>query len=273
MKNNKIFFILFFTVLILFSCSDVKSKKTVVVSTLFPISAFLQNLLDSTIVSVSVLERNMDPHISEISPSSFKRISESKIFVLLGSKIEFEEKNKNQFLKEAKNSITINLSRSLTKVNDPHIWISLDNLKIFSKVLYDTLFFYNIVEKENLNRNFHILNSKIDSLKESIEKIIKEKQLSTIYTDHNAFYYFGQEFNLEIKTISDNEDEISVRDLKNIFEKMSKEKIKIFFYTNRSSENYAKNFEKELKAKILYIDPIEDPIKNFEKILMFLKSL
>ncbi|MEO0236999.1 MAG: metal ABC transporter substrate-binding protein [candidate division WOR-3 bacterium] len=273
MKNKKISSILLLTLINLFSCSDLKNRNTIIISTLYPISAFYQNLLDSTIVSVSVLERNMDPHISEISPSNFKRISESKIFVFLGSKIEFEEKNKNQFLKESKNSITINLSKTLTKVNDPHIWLSLDNLKIFSKVLYDTLSFYNIVEKENLNRKFYTLNSKIDSLKESIEKIIMEKQVKIIFTDHNAFYYFAQEFNLEIKTISNNEDEISVRDLKNIYEKMSKEKFKIFFYTNKSSENYAKNFEKELKAKSLYIDPLENPLTNFEKILTFLKSL
>ncbi|MEJ5307881.1 MAG: zinc ABC transporter substrate-binding protein [candidate division WOR-3 bacterium] len=273
MKNKKIFFILLFTLINLFSCNDVKSKNTIIVSTLFPISSFFQSLLDSTIVSVSVLERNMDPHISDISPSNLKRISESKIFVLLGSKIEFEEKNKNQFLIEAKNSIAINLSKSLSKVNDPHIWISLDNLKIFAKVLYDTLSFYNIVEKENLNKKFYILNNKIDSLKESLEKIIKEKQIKIIFTDHNAFYYFGREFNIEIKTISDNEDEVSVKDLKDIYEKMSKEKLKIFFYTNKSSENYAKNFEKELNAKSLYIFPLENPLTNFENILTFLKSL
>lgn len=273
MKNNKIFFIFLLILFHIFACTDKKNINTIIVSTLFPVSVFFQELLDSTVVSESVLERNMDPHISEISPSNFKRISQSKIFVLLGSKIEFEEKNKNQFLKEAKNSITINLSKSLTKVNDPHIWLSLDNLKIFAKVLYDTLYFYNIVEKENLNKRFYILNSKIDSLKESIEKIIKEKHLNTIFTDHNAFHYFGQEFNIKIETISDNEDEISVRDLKNIYEKMSKEKFKIFFYTNKSSENYAKNFENELNTKSLYINPLENPIKNFETILTFLKSL
>lgn len=273
MRNEKIFFILILVFLYTLSCKDVKNKNTVIVSTLFPISAFFQPLLDSTMVSSSVLEKNMDPHISEISPSNFKRISESKIFVLLGSKIEFEEKNKNQFLKAAKNSIKINLSKTLTEVEDPHIWLSLNNLKIFSKILYDTLLFYNIVEKENLNKNFNILNSKIDSLKESIEQILKEKRLNIIFTDHNAFYYFGKEFNIEIKTISDNEDEVSVRDLKNIYEKMTKEKLKIFFYTNKSSENYAKNFENEFNAKSLYINPLENPLINFENILKFLKSL
>ncbi|HAF07517.1 MAG: metal ABC transporter substrate-binding protein [bacterium] len=275
MKNKiLILSILFFILLNFYSCKDTNgNKKVSVVSTIYPVKAFLESILDTSIQNSSVLDKNIDPHIAEITPSSFKKISQSKIFISLGSGIEFEEKNKNQFLIEAKNSIKIDLAKTLEEIEDPHIWISLKNLKIFSKILYDTLSNYNILDKTTLDQRIDILNRKINALEDSIKRMIKEKGIRKIFTDHNAFFYFGKEFNLELRTISDNEDEVSVKDLKNVQDEISKEMVKIFFYTNPSSENYAKNFESEIKVKSLYINPLEDPVKNFEKILTFFKNL
>ncbi len=275
MKNkNLILLIVILLLLNFFSCKDTnQNKKVSIVSTMYPVKAFLESILDTSIQNISVLDKNIDPHIADISPSSFEKISQSKIFIFLGSGIEFEEKNKNQFLNEAKNSIKIDLSKTLEEKYDPHIWISLKNLKNFSKILYDTLSYYKIVDQTTLDENIDLLNKKIDALEDSIKSVIEEKRIRKIFTDHNAFLYFGKEFNLDLKTISDNEDEVSVKDLKNVQDEILKEKIRIFFYTNPSSENYAKNFESEIKVKSLYINPLENPLTNFEKILKFFRNL
>ncbi len=267
-------FVIILLISFIFSCKNVQTKKTVVVSTISPLKEFVDLLLDTTKTSsISLLDKNSDPHTAELSPSKLVILSGADFFITLESNLEFEEKNKNQLLEYANKAIKIELGKTLKTIYDKHVWLSLDNLKIFSTILFDSFSFYRIDDKDSLKKRYERLITRLDSLKEEIKKTVSQKNVRKIFVDHNAFAYLGNEFGLEIEKLSENEDMTTIKDLTRFDKNISKENVRIFIYTNISSSNYAARFQKELKVKTLFVNPLENPLTNFEKILEFMKSL
>ncbi len=66
-----------------------------------------------------------------------KNISKANLYLSIG--LEFEDVWLDKFANQNKNMKIVDISKNISKGNDPHIWVSPNNIKIIAQNILDTL--------------------------------------------------------------------------------------------------------------------------------------
>jgi zinc transport system substrate-binding protein len=272
-----IIFILFFYTNILsltFSKEIERSKnnkeisyKNSILITVLPIKFVLNNILSKNTQDYNIeviLKGGVDHHNIDLSPNLIKKLN-SFNYILTFNSLEIEK----LLSKKIDKNKLIDLYNDNYLENDPHIWLSLKNLK---KIYLNTYnFLYNIDKnnykyyRDNLNK---VIN-KIELYNTLLLNKTKNYKGKYILTYHNEYYYFAKDYNLNIISLQYNESEISLKDIQKITDLIKQDKI-AFILTSAYYDNsvFFKLINKtNKKIKIIVCDPFnEDTINIFWKI-------
>jgi zinc transport system substrate-binding protein len=272
-----IIFILFFYINILnsvFSKEIERSKnnkeisyKNSILITVLPIKFVLNNILSKNTQDYKIeviLKSGVDHHNIDLSPNLIKKLN-SFNYILTFNSLEIEK----LLSKKIDKNKLIDLYNDNYLENDPHIWLSLKNLKKIYLSTYN--FLYNIDKnnykyyRDNLNK---VIN-KIELYNTLLLNKTKNYKGKYILTYHNEYYYFAKDYNLNIISLQYNESEISLKDIQKITNLIKQDKI-AFILTSVYYDNsvFFKLINKtNKKIKIVVCDPFnEDTINIFWKI-------
>ncbi|MGE3063668.1 MAG: metal ABC transporter substrate-binding protein [bacterium] len=270
---RKIFTCFVILLLAFTACTERESTKTIITSSIEPISFIVKFILSGKGESISLLGENQDAHSSEIKALSMKAIEKSSVIILLGSRIEFEEKSIGWITENAKNSHLVFLFDTTAPRSDPHAWISLSNLKMISDSICGILSAYDETNRSFYSANSAIYNSRVDSIEQRLKKSFAEKNIKKIFTDHTAFYYFASEMTISQTEIFDEGKEPSLSDMAEIIDSLKADSFGLLFITSTGSMKYAEVLEKEANAKIFKFNPLAPDIAGeFEKLAIFLEK-
>lgn len=245
---------------------EISYKKSILI-TVLPIKFVLNNILSKNTKDYNIeviLKGGEDHHNIDLSPNLLKKLNHFN-YILTFNSLEVEK----LLLKKINKNKLINLYKDNYFENDPHVWLSLKNLK---KIYLNTFnFLYNIDKsnhkyyKDNLNR----LIAKIELYDSLLLDKTKNYKGKYILTYHNEYYYFARDYNLNIISLQYNESEISLKDVQKITNLIKQDKI-AFILTSTYYDNsiFLKLLDKtNKKIKIIVCNPFnEDTVDIFWKI-------
>jgi zinc transport system substrate-binding protein len=245
---------------------EISCKKSILI-TVLPIKFVLNNILSKNTQDYKIeviLKGGVDHHNIDLNPNLIKKLN-SFNYILTFNSLEIEK----LLLKKIDKNKLIDLYNDNYLENDPHIWLSLKNLKKIYLSTYN--FLYNIDKnnykyyRDNLNK---VIN-KIELYNTLLLNKTKNYKGKYILTYHNEYYYFAKDYNLNIISLQYNESEISLKDIQKITNLIKQDKI-AFILTSVYYDNsvFFKLINKtNKKIKIVVCDPFnEDTINIFWKI-------
>jgi manganese/zinc/iron transport system substrate-binding protein len=202
-------FIPYILSILLCSCGDKtrnsSSKKKIVVTTGMIEDAVRMIVRDKADVE-ALLGPNSDPHMAKASKGDLRLIQSADIIIKNGLHLEgklgdaLDEYSHNTPVYNVSDGIKEEDLMETTGVHDPHIWF---NIRIWRDGI--SAIGEAIIKEDTANANYYKANllvylAQLDQLhtyvKEQIKVIPKNKRI--LITAHDAFRYFGKEYQIEV---------------------------------------------------------------------------
>jgi zinc transport system substrate-binding protein len=269
------------------------SQKITVITTLFPLYDFAQNIGQDKVEVSLLLPPGVEAHTYEPKPSDIVKINESDLFVYTGKFMEpwVEDITKgitNKNIKIVDSSFGIEMMNETEGAHeeehshehggvDPHIWLDFENNKIMVDSIAKAL-----TEKDPANADFYQKNAteyknKLAQLDNQYKTALtKCESKEIVYGGHYAFGYWGKRYGLAYESaygISP-DSEPSAQDLAKLIEKIKYEKIKYVFFEALVSPKVAETLAKETRAGLLLLNPAHNLTKeDFKKNVSFLSIM
>jgi len=259
--NSKIIFIFFIICLIILSIfftscnkkSIYNNKQINVLVSILPIKGVLYNIIKNDISKYKIeiiIDNPIDHHNIDFSSNLINKLNYSN-YVLSFNSLELEK----ELSKKIDSNKLVSLYNSNYISNDPHVWLSLKNLKNIYLNTYN--FLYNI-DKVNINYYKNNLNKTLTIIElyhNYLSNKLKKYEGKYILTYHNEYYYFARDYYLNIISYQYNETEPSLKELQNIVSLIKNEKIAFIlsapYYDNSVFNKLLNKAKKNIKIIVL----------------------
>lgn len=252
------------------SCSekqkDFKTDITISV-TIPPYADFVRKITGNKADIHVLIPAGTNVHSYEPNPVSLKHVYESDIYFRIGEIFQFENTILNKIGKENIKNI-IDCSKGVKLLNnDPHIWLSPNNVKLISKNILNTLVKFYPQHKNYFSNNYDKFAADIDSIDKKINLDLKEKKNRVILVYHPAWQYFAEHYNLEEIAIERDGKEPKANDLKNFIELARSKGVKYIFFDPHFDDSSVLAIARSADMEIDSLNPLpEDFLKNLSLI-------
>ena len=248
---------------LLFSAACKKSHPSsnydfTVVTSFYPIYIIAKNVTDG-VNGTTVI--NMTPpvtgclHDYTITAGDMTIIEKAGIFLMNGAGMEnFSE----EISKRYPDLTAKELSAGVKILEDnPHIWLSLDNMIIMTMNCSEILSEKNPSSADKYRNNARRYVALIKSLKNKMHLSLDKFKGTKIVTFHEAFPYFAEEFGLQIAAVIEREpgSEPSAKELADTIKLIKNTGIRAVFTEPQYPKTAAEIISKETGTKVFVLDP------------------
>ena len=246
------------------SCAEEANGKMGVVVTILPQADFVESIGGEEMDVTVMVPPGANPHTYEPTPSQMAALSRAKMYVKVGSGIDFELVWMEKLLAVNKDMMVIDCSQGIElqgKVSehgtlDPHIWMSPLKAKAMVQNICDGL-----IEIDPENSGYYQQNC--DSYLEKLAQLDYDirtglsgvKDLTTIVY-HPAFGYFAQEYNLTMLTIEEEGKEPRPAALARLIEQAKERDVKVIFTSPQFNPQSARVIADAIGGRVVSIDPL-----------------
>ncbi len=267
----------------------IASMKQITVSIL-PQKYFVERIAgDKYKINVMLLP-GASPETFEPSPKQLKEVEKSEIYFKIGfpfEKVFMEALNENKknikivdttkgvnFIKTAHmhNEDNEQIKYNEESGKDPHIWISLNEVKTQLKNIKEGLEEIDSESKEFYNDNYEKFIKEIDDIDTDIKNFFNNTDKKTFLIYHPALSYFARDYGLNQIAIEKDGKEPSPRNIKEIIDIAKKENIKKILVQKESSSHNAEAVAREIEGEVILIDILKENwieiIKDIKKSFM-----
>lgn len=238
-------------------------------------------------VSVSSLVKpDGDPHEFEPSPADAKSLKAADVVFVSGLGLEgwmdrliSASGYKGTPVTVSDGIKTREMNEDGKTIADPHVWNSPVNVKVWVKNIETTLASADPADKDEFKANATAYLKKLDELDRyahsKFDTIPDDRR--KILTSHDAFGYFGREYN--VKFLSplgvSTETEASAGDVAKLIEQIKAEHVKTYFFENSNDPRLVKQVAKATGAEPggeLYVESLskaKGPAPTYEKMFRY----
>ena len=239
-----------------------------------PQAFLLENIAKDKVNILTVVKPGNSPHTYEPKPSQMIELSKADIYFAIG--VEFEDVWLNKFKEQNPKMQIIHCDKNITKMPmvaknkkgklDPHIWLSVKNLKTISKNLAQTLIKKDKPNSNFYNKNLEELLKKLDSLDSYIKEKLANLTNRKFLIFHPSWGYFAKEYNLEQIAVEVEGKSPKPRELIKIINLAKSNNIKVIFAQPEFSLKSSQIIANEIGGQVVKISPLaKDVIKNITK--------
>jgi zinc transport system substrate-binding protein len=217
-----------------------------------------------------------DPHTYEPLPNQLNHVSNAKIYIMVGTPIEFEINYMDKMRNMNPDMLVVNSSEGIDLIpntaehennSDPHVWVSPKNAKIMVENIYQGLVKIDPNNTEYYTKNRDTYLQELDELNNNITKSISGKENSQIIVYHPAWAYFCRDYNLKQIPIEYGGKEPTSQEIAFVIDLARKENIKVIFVEPQYSPKSAEVIASEINGKVLIVDDLApDYIKNLNNV-------
>lgn len=298
-KDFKILFIVVFMILIVSAVliffsnynntlnynNTTKTSELVIIASVLPQKEFIEKVGGDKVQVIIMVPPGADPHTYEPQAKQMEQISNAKMYVQVGSGIDFERTWMDKIRSLNQEMLIINDSKGITFIpsmepdvensssteiteSDPHVWVSPRNAQLMVENIYQGL-----VKIDPKNKEYYLINKEnylkeLRQLDKNITAELSNKTGTKILVYHPSWGYFCQDYGLSQIAIEKEGKDPTPKEMMNIVNISKKENITAIFvsphYNTRSSEVIAS----EIGAKVIFIDELSpDYIDNMKKIV------
>jgi zinc transport system substrate-binding protein len=285
MNKKRIVIVLIFLTVIITVLYYFASQKPVtnpdggkigIVVSVGPEEEFVQAIGGDKVDVTLMVPPGADPHTYEPLPNQLNHVSNAKIYVMVGTPIEFELNYMDKMRDMNPNMLVVNSSQGITLIpntaenensSDPHVWVSPKNAKIMVENIYQSLIKVDPNNTEYYTKNRNTYLQQLDELDNNITKSLNGKENTNIIVYHPAWAYFCQDYHLNQITIESGGKEPTSREIANVIDIAKKDNIKVIFVEPQYSPKSAEVIASEINGKVLKVDDLApDYIKNLNNV-------
>lgn len=251
----------------------IENRLNIIVSIL-PQVEFVEAVAgDYAKVSV-MIPSGASPAVYEPTPKQLKLISTSDIYFKVGE-LPFERTHVKKFRKLNHKLILINTSSEVKYIEsdhshgdedaydnddhfvDPHIWM--DPILVIKQVIQirDALIQFDPKHKKIYQKNAKIYISKLEKINKEINILFRSKKEREILVYHPFLAYFGQRYGITQYAIEVDGKQPSLKQLNEMIKEFKQKKINSIFVQRQFSSRLPEVFAKELKIKVVSVDPLD----------------
>jgi zinc transport system substrate-binding protein len=252
-----------------------QQDKIDVVVTIPPLADFVDGVGRDKVEVTVMVPPGASPHTYEPTPSQLKKVGKAKMYVMVGSGVEFELTWMDKIAAMNKKMLVVDASEGIRlldmegnhpgeeqheehehKGKDPHIWLSPMNAKTMVQNICGGL-----IEVDPENEEYYIQNRNqyLDQLTE-LDRFIKERlegiESRKFMVYHPSWGYLAKEYGLEQIPIEHAGKEPTAKEIKDAVEMAKKYDIKVIFVSPQSTTKSAEVIAKEIGGEIASIDPL-----------------
>lgn len=252
-----------------------KSDKLTVVTTFYPMYDFTKNVAGDNADVTLLLEAGTDTHGYEPSAKEVAAISEADVFIYNSEEMEVWVSSVLESI-DTENTVVVNASEGISLLEsteehsehevagddhevDPHIWLDPILAKEEVNNIKAGLIAADPENEEIYETNATAYTEKLETLNQEFETAFKGATKRTFVTQHAAFAYLANRYDLEQVSIAgiSTEEEPSPAKLAELQDYVKENDIKYIYYAETSSSKIAETLANETAAELEVLNPIE----------------
>lgn len=181
------------------------AEKIKVIASIAPIADFVKQVGGERVDVKLLLPPGASPHVYEPTPKAMKDISDARIFVKIGSDLEFWAE---KLVKASRNRslITVDSSSGVPLIRDershdsidPHIWLDPVIAGSIVSKIEDALIKADPQGAGLYRQNASLYRKKLLQLDKEISKTVGTFRIREYITFHTAWNYFSRRYNLKV---------------------------------------------------------------------------
>ena len=280
----------------LLTANTLRAEGPLRIMTGIPPQKYIVEQIGGDKVKASVLVTpGKDPHMYEPTPRQIMDLSNARIYFEIGMPFEKAILDKirqmglkTKIIDSAEGIKRVPMEKHLlfsehdddpdeTTGLDPHIWLSISNLKKLASNICAALSEADPANGKLYKSNLEKFNAKADALNEKISKALKPFKGGVIFVFHPAFGYFTEAYGLKQAAVEIEGKTPSPREIEKLIKKARKYNAKIIFVQPQFDSKSADAIAKAIGGTVVPLDPLAKNVfegleKIAEKIEASLKS-
>jgi len=227
--------------------------------TLTPFADLVKQITGNRANVYTLFPPGVNAHSYEPSPGNIKNVIDSKIYFRVGRIFKIEESILNKIEIDTSETKIVDCSSRIKLINDdPHYWLSPDNVKIITKTMLEVLEQKYPQHTNYFRNNRKRFIRKLDSIDQVNSKIINFKNERSFFVYHPAWTYLADHYKLKQYSIEENGKTPKAKAIKD-FTNLAKEKnAKVIFYDPHFDNTSVMTVANSLKIKVDSLNPLPE---------------
>jgi len=235
-----------------------------VAATIFPLYDIVKNIAGDQIEVVLILPAGASPHSFEPSPSLALKLQGTQAVYQIGRNLD----DWAAPLAENAGAEVITVDQGIATMPshdedegdavDPHYWLTVHNAKIIAENIAADLSIRFPDQAETFTTNLVNYSTKLDELDSEIRTELKDLPNKNIVTFHDAWYYFSDEYGLNIAGTFEPTAgrEPTAQYLIDLISEIQNHGVTTVYYEPQMSVNSVKNFAADYNIELRILDPV-----------------
>ena len=229
------------------------------VVSILPLADFVEQAGGDKVNVTVMVPPGASPHSYEPKPSQLVAVSKARMFVEVGTDMEFELAWMDKLMKINKDMLVVNSSQGIRLMGkDPHVWLSPSNAKKMVTNICDGL-----VSLDPQNQDYYITNKnkfleQLDELDRNTRERLNGLTDRRFIVYHPAWGYLAREYDLEQIAVEEEGKETTADNIKEVVDKSKGMRHKIVFVSPQFSTKGAEVVAHEIGGCVELLDPLPE---------------
>ena len=246
------------------SCSSTHDddQRLVVAAALFPLAEIVQSIGGDVVSVVTIVPPGQEAHEYEPTPKQLTSLEHADIVLYLGDGFQPAVESVVNGLPDS--IIKVDLLQGLTLLplehgNDPHVWLSPENMRKMATVVAATLTRARAAEAPAFDARAARYQSELSALHDDFTAGLADCASTFLVTGHEAFGYLAAEYHLTQKAISGISpgDEPSAKTLEEVSAFVTQHDVSTIFFEENLPGDLARTVAHETGASTAVLNTLE----------------
>lgn len=145
---------------------------------------------------------------------------------------------------------------------DPHVWLSVRNLKIMAANIAEALSSLDKTHIEQYETNLSATLQRLSTLEQELSRQLLPYKGARFYVFHPSFGYFAHEYDLEQKAVEIEGKSPSPKQLSNLIRMAKEDNIKVIFTQPQFDKRSAQAIAAAIGGHVVPLDPLAEDAEN-----------
>lgn len=208
-----------------------------------------------------------DVHTYEPLPNQLSKVASARMYVMVGSGVEFENNYMDKIKSTNPSMLVINASQSIQLIPsseegeggtmDSHVWISPRNAKIMVENIYQGLVEVDPDNKDYYQDNKDEYMAKLDELDNKTSELLKDKT-RPILIFHPAFGYYARDYNLTMIGVMVNDEEPSPQRIAMMVDTALENNITVVYLQPQYDSKHMDSIAAQIGGEVLFVSDLDE---------------
>jgi zinc transport system substrate-binding protein len=293
-KLKKVSALVIPSLLLFAGCSTAQTQPVnenpTIITTFYPIEEITKFVTQDTVNVKLLIPKGAEPHSFEPTTKQIVEISKADVFITMEGMFETIENkiidtNKNIKIIESTHDIELikltendehskeeHLEEETEEYNneeleeghddhrdfDPHVWLSIQNMKIMTEEITEQLIELYPQNKELYNTNKQKYLNKLENLENKFQTQLSTCSKNVILVNHKSFGYLAHEYGFEQISASgfNPESEPSPKTIQDIINQAKEHNLSVIYSEGQMDKKVANLLATEINGQVLELNPI-----------------